>query len=121
MAQWTERGNDYYHWEWDITCKDGSVKTVAWSNISGRFPIPGWATWGIGVDVNDGKQAIAALQEREAELKAQKNRLEELAAMKQPWQGYNRQRSRRGPPTPEILLNSVQFLCSISTRIHSEE
>ncbi|MBN2003280.1 MAG: PAS domain S-box protein [Anaerolineae bacterium] len=55
LAQWAERGGDYYNWEWTLTARDGAVKTVAWSSISDRFPIPGWATWGTGVDVT--KQA----------------------------------------------------------------
>lgn len=51
LAEWQKRPDDYRNWEWQITSKDGTVKTVAWSNLSQRFPIPGWATWGIGVDV----------------------------------------------------------------------
>jgi len=51
MGQWQRRGNSYYNWEWKITAKDGTSKTVLWSNISAQFPIPGWTTWGIGVDV----------------------------------------------------------------------
>ncbi|MEB3828948.1 response regulator [Phormidium sp. CCY1219] len=50
--------------ELEITCKDGSTKTIAWSNISDRFPISGWAGWGIGVDITERKQAEIA-QERE--------------------------------------------------------
>ena len=53
MAEWAERGDDFRGWEWEIACKDGSVKTVAWSNISKHFAIPGWATWAIGVDVTE--------------------------------------------------------------------
>ncbi|PSB25338.1 PAS domain-containing sensor histidine kinase [Stenomitos frigidus] len=63
---WAGRGNDYRDWEWDVTCRDGSVKTVAWSNISDRFPIPGWRAWGIGVDVTDRKRSEMALRENEA-------------------------------------------------------
>ncbi len=48
--------------EWEITCKDGSLKTVVWSNISERFPIPGWAGWGIGVDITERKQAQITLE-----------------------------------------------------------
>jgi PAS domain S-box-containing protein len=62
-TQWAERGNDYYDWEWELMAKDGTVKTVAWSNISDRLPIPGWATWGIGVDVTERVRAEAALQQ----------------------------------------------------------
>lgn len=57
-------GNNARAREWKIACKDGMIKTVAWSNISDRFPIPGWAGWGIGVDITERKQAELA-QERE--------------------------------------------------------
>ncbi len=68
MKKWIGRGSDYYNWEWNITCKDGTIKTVAWSNISERFPVPGWTTWGIGVDVTELKKVIVTLQKRELEL-----------------------------------------------------
>ncbi|MBC7970118.1 MAG: PAS domain S-box protein, partial [Verrucomicrobia bacterium] len=68
LATWAERGNDYRDWEWEMTRSDGSVKTVAWSNISGRFPIPGWRSWGIGVDVTDRTQSEANLRVRNKEL-----------------------------------------------------
>jgi PAS domain S-box-containing protein len=57
LQEWSDKGHNYRNWEWEITAKDGSVKTIAWSNISEHFPIPGWATWGIGVDVTERKQA----------------------------------------------------------------
>jgi PAS domain S-box-containing protein len=63
MAQWAERGHDYREWEWEITCKDGSTRTIAWSNISEHFAIPGWGAWGIGVDVTE---RVRAESEREA-------------------------------------------------------
>ena len=68
MAQWAERGNRYRNWEWDVNCKDGSIKTIAWSNLSEKFPIPGWASWGIGIDVTDRKRAEEALRQANQEL-----------------------------------------------------
>jgi PAS domain S-box-containing protein len=65
LAEWKRRGDDYRDWEWQINCKDGSVKTVAWSNISSEFPVPGWATWGFGVDVTERKRVEEALRESE--------------------------------------------------------
>ncbi|HEY9625030.1 MAG TPA: PAS domain-containing protein, partial [Crinalium sp.] len=60
-AQWQHRGDYYRNWEWDLTCKDGSIRTIAWSNIAAEFPVAGWATWGIGVDVTERKQTERAL------------------------------------------------------------
>jgi len=56
MREWRARGNSYRDWEWTMTCRDGSTRTIAWSNLSDRCPIPGWASWGIGVDVTERKR-----------------------------------------------------------------
>jgi PAS domain S-box-containing protein len=56
LAEWGKRG-DFRDWESKLTCKDGSVRTVAWSNISRQYPIPGWAAWAVGVDITAQKQA----------------------------------------------------------------
>ncbi|PSB57213.1 hypothetical protein C7B77_09135 [Chamaesiphon polymorphus CCALA 037] len=71
MAAWAERGNDYRNWEWDVTCKDGTICTISWSNLSDRFPVPGWAAWGIGVDVTERNQNIDALSSLNADLESQ--------------------------------------------------
>lgn len=55
--------------ETEILCKDGSIKTVVWSNISDRFPVAGWAGWGIGVDVTKRKQAELTLQREYQQLR----------------------------------------------------
>lgn len=64
MALWQELGNNYRDWELEITCKNGQKKTISCYNLSERFPIRGWFSWGIGVDVSDRKQAEQALQKR---------------------------------------------------------
>lgn len=56
--------HDFRNTEWDFTCKDGIIRTVAWSNISKQFPIPGWNSWGIGVDVTQRKRAEESLKAR---------------------------------------------------------
>lgn len=78
MQAWGDRGNDYRHWEWEITCKDGGIKTISWSNISDRFPIPGWASWGIGVDISDRKTAEQEVIRLNQSLNRQVKQLETL-------------------------------------------
>ncbi len=78
MAEWSERGNDFRDWEIELTAKDGRVKTVAWSNISEQFPIPGWAAWSIGVDVTE---RVRAEEERAlliAEIREQAHRVQQI-------------------------------------------
>jgi PAS domain S-box-containing protein len=65
IKAWQAQGNCYRNWEWELTAKDGTVKTIAWSNISDEFSVPGWTAWGIGVDVSERKQAEASLRESE--------------------------------------------------------
>ena len=62
-------GNDFRDREWQITGKDGSLKTVVWSNISDHFSIPGWAGWGIGVDITERKQAEITLEREYQQLR----------------------------------------------------
>src|SRR4030042_5523525 len=56
LREFETRGADFRGWELQLTCKDGSVREVLWSNISGRFPVPGWATWAVGVDITERKE-----------------------------------------------------------------
>jgi len=68
MAGREDRRNDWTNLELDLTRKDGAKRTVAWSNVSNRFPIPGWASWAVGVDVTERKRAERELQESLARL-----------------------------------------------------
>ncbi len=43
----------YKDYETNITCKDGSKKTISWSSVSSLVPIPGWKYWEIGIDVTE--------------------------------------------------------------------
>jgi PAS domain S-box-containing protein len=63
-------GQGYRDWEWDTTCKDGTVKTIAWFNISDKYPIPGWTQWGIGVDITERKRAEETVRRRASEMEA---------------------------------------------------
>ncbi|MBN1564322.1 MAG: PAS domain S-box protein, partial [Anaerolineae bacterium] len=46
-----------------LTGKDGRQRVIAWSNVSQQYPIPGWRSWAIGVDVTERKQAEQALHQ----------------------------------------------------------
>jgi PAS domain S-box-containing protein len=70
MARWQIIGNDFRDWEWEVTCKDGTRKIIAWSNISKYLPIPGYASWGVGVDVTQRHLAKKALRESEERYRA---------------------------------------------------
>jgi len=69
IHEWRERGDDYRNWRWEMMAKDGSVKTVAWYNISRTVPLPGWRTWGIGVDITEQRRTAEAIEESERRLK----------------------------------------------------
>ncbi|MEA4909244.1 MAG: PAS domain S-box protein, partial [Anaerolineaceae bacterium] len=61
---------DFRSWIWNLTCKDGSVRNIAWSNISSEFPIAGWHSWAIGVDVTEQARAEVQLERSLNELRA---------------------------------------------------
>lgn len=63
---WGRRSSHYRDWEWTITCKDGSERIIAWSNLSSLFPIPDLGSWAVGVDVTERRLAEKALRKSEA-------------------------------------------------------
>ena len=63
-------GGEFLDFEFDITCKDGRVRTISWSNNSRHAPIPGWKTWAVGVDVTGRKRVEQALRESERTYKS---------------------------------------------------
>ncbi|HUT13293.1 MAG TPA: PAS domain S-box protein [Thermoguttaceae bacterium] len=69
LARWHRDGQNYRDWEWNVRCKSGEVKTIAWSNVSKHFPVPGWASWAIGVDVTERREAERAVRRSEAKLR----------------------------------------------------
>lgn len=62
MAFWNawvgtaDRGSDS---TWDIVCADGNIRTVRWVNIGVKYPIAGWASWGVGKDITERRKIDA--------------------------------------------------------------
>ena len=70
------QGGDYRGREWNLRCKDGSLKSVSWSNISRYVPIPGWVNWIIGLDMTSRVHAEIGLRSLREELDARTGELE---------------------------------------------
>lgn len=62
--------HDYRNHESSIRCRDGSTKHILWANLSHQFPIPGWASWRIGVEITEQKRAEEALRAAERDYRA---------------------------------------------------
>ncbi len=45
-----------------FTARDGTPRTIAWSNISHICPVPGWAYWEVGIDVTEQRRVEEALR-----------------------------------------------------------
>lgn len=69
LREW-KRGAPFRDLHWNVTCKDGSERTIAWSCVAQRVPIQGLAHWAVGIDVTERARAEEALQRRERELNA---------------------------------------------------
>ncbi|MBN1764717.1 MAG: PAS domain S-box protein, partial [Sedimentisphaerales bacterium] len=82
MEEWRRRGNNYRNWERTLTCKDGNKQIISWSNISDRAPIPGWASWGIGLDVTENKRAEDERLNRFRRLRRQQTAIVRMAVDK---------------------------------------
>jgi len=93
-----KRGADYKPLELDFTCKDGSIKTMLSFNISKLFPIQGWYSWAIGVDITDRKKA-------EEELRKYDQQLREMVEAR----------------TQELKEANIQLELEITERIQAEE
>ena len=62
MRECKKHGASYTHRVRPLLCKQRFERQIAWYNISERFPIPGWANWGIGLDITE---QVAAQRELE--------------------------------------------------------
>lgn len=62
LDKFTKERIKFRNWELQLTDKTGAAKTIAWSSIAKRFPITGWESWSVGIDVTEHKQAEASLR-----------------------------------------------------------
>lgn len=62
---WVENKGTYINQVWKIRCKDGKDKAISWSNISPEYPVKGWRSWAIGLDVSELKDVSEKLTESE--------------------------------------------------------
>ena len=76
IASHPPQGGDYRGREWSIRCKDGSLKTVSWSNISRYVPITGWVNWIVGLDATPRLHAENGLRAMREELEARTRELD---------------------------------------------
>jgi PAS domain S-box-containing protein len=90
LAGRAERGSAFRNGEVVLTCKDGSQKTISWSDTSDQFPVPGWKSWAIGVDVTPRKHAENALEQHVARLALLNNIGPKIAAVLDPDEMLNR-------------------------------
>ncbi|MCB9852227.1 MAG: PAS domain S-box protein [Phycisphaerales bacterium] len=67
LDHWISGDRDFRDWELETSCRDGGSRTIAWSRVSDRFAIAGWAHWGIGIDTTDRRKAETALAKSERE------------------------------------------------------
>jgi PAS domain S-box-containing protein len=44
---------NYRNVECVLNTKSGDTRTILWSDISEQWPIPGWASWAIGIDITE--------------------------------------------------------------------
>ncbi|MCU0604725.1 MAG: GAF domain-containing protein, partial [Desulfobacterales bacterium] len=64
LADIKASGFNFRDREWDLTCKNGDLRTISWSNLSRELPVPGWHTWAVGVDLTQRRRVEQALRTR---------------------------------------------------------
>jgi two-component system, NtrC family, sensor kinase len=78
LAEWARKGNNFRNWAIDLTCKDGSRRTILWCTMSAVLPMVGWSNWSLGLDITEQKQIEVELQRAEQQQREQAQRLEAL-------------------------------------------
>ncbi|MFW5857028.1 MAG: PAS domain S-box protein, partial [Planctomycetota bacterium] len=68
--EWQAAGGVFRDKEITLQAKDGSERTVVWTNLSSSFSFTERDTWAIGVDITERKRAEEAVQQAKARLEA---------------------------------------------------
>lgn len=66
---WRENSGNYQNQVWKIHCKNGCQKAISWSNISKKYPVEGWFSWAIGIDISELKEFSEKLEKSEDKIK----------------------------------------------------
>ncbi len=53
----------------ELVAKNGSKRTITWFDTYHHLQVPGWASWGLGMDVTDQKKTEEALKTSEKQLR----------------------------------------------------
>jgi PAS domain S-box-containing protein len=118
MAEAEARRREEYSSVWELTAKDGSLKTIEWLNIGARLKIPGWLEWSVGFDITERRRLERAL--RDATLREQQ-RLgrelhdglgQELTGLSMLATGLARDRSGSDP----VLAGELERLAEIASQ-----
>ena len=67
LADIQSSGFNFRDREWELATQNGERRIVSWSNISQAFPIPGWHSWAVGVDVTQHRRMEHELRNRARE------------------------------------------------------
>lgn len=97
--RFAEHAKPFFGIEQEFTCKDGSKRTISWSNISNEFPIQDWYDWSVGTDVTK-------LKRIEKELRDEKQSLEHHVA-------------KRTAELREALQTKDEFLATMSHELRT--
>ncbi len=77
LAEWRARDPDFDGWEFEIVVHDGSRRAVLLSQLTSQIPVPGWAYWGIALDVTEIRRA----REEQARLERQLQQGQKLESL----------------------------------------
>jgi two-component system, cell cycle sensor histidine kinase and response regulator CckA len=64
-TDWPFRRAEQSASDWEITCRDGSMRVIEWTDVSRQVPLAGWAHWAVGIDVTPRRRTMDALRASE--------------------------------------------------------